>query len=404
MIKKIWKLLLTNEFYEKHKHEIPVASFDSIGQQLMPTLIKAQETLKRDITTEELYGLYCSDNPTSTTAARASVDAYLHNVRNEPAIGADVADIVLASMWKQEVARVISEYGIRFGEGEHEDVAQLSRYLASINGTFIPDDFDEPVDTDPMAMFKELSSVGKWNFSIPSLNAKMGKVSPGMFITLLGRPDSGKSALAVDLVASRDGFAAQGANTHYICNEEAGLRTAARMACCYNQLSVHDVMRNPAIAKTDGWEAVRKNITVVHKPDMNINQLENYIKKHKPDVLILDQIDHIQVSKTFESGHERLGMLYRRARELCSIYNNVTISVTQASAEAEGKTVVTYAMAEGSRTSKAATADAIIGIGRSDTDEGDIVTRYLNLSKNKISGYKGTIVTKLIQSESRFIA
>ncbi len=396
--------MLTNEFYEKHKHEIPVNSFDSIGQALMPTLVKAQETLKRDLTTEELYGLYCHDHPTLTTANKNTIEAYLSNVRDEPAIGSDVAEIIFAGLWKQEVARIISEYGIKFADGEHEDVAELTKYLASINSTFIPNDFDAPIDTDPMAMFKELSDVGKWHLSVPTLAEKVGKVSPGMFVVLLGRPDSGKSALAVDLVSSRDGFAAQGANTHYICNEEAGLRTAARMACCYNQLSVHEVMRNPAIAKTEGWEKVRKNITVVHKPDMNVNQLENYIKTHKPDVLILDQLDHVQVAKTYESGHERLGILYRRVRELCSLYGLVIIAVTQASAEAEGKTIVTYAMSEGSRTSKAATADAIIGIGKNENEEGDGVTRYLNLSKNKISGWKGTLVVKLIQSESRFIA
>ena len=176
------------------------------------------------------------------------------------------------------------------------------------------------------------------------------------------------------------------------------------MACCFNEISVNDVVKDPSRAKTPAWDNVRQNITVVHKPDMNIIQLENYIKTHKPDILIIDQLDHVQINKSYESGHERLGLLYRRVRELCSLYDLVIIAVGQASAEAEGKTIVTYAMSEGSRTSKAATADAIIGIGKPDQEEGDAVVRYLTCSKNKISGFKGTIVTRLIQSESRFTA
>lgn len=403
MIKKIWKCLLNHNFYEAHKDTIPTATFDELGQQLLPTLEYAHKVAAADVNEDELLLLHYSLHPTITTAAKNALEAYIENVKNTAAVSSAVAEILYSSLWRREVGRVVAEYGIRLEQDEHSDVSELASYISKIGSSLIPKDTDVPVDTDPVAMFSALQDVGKWHLSLPTLSSKIGKVSPGMFIVLLGRSDSGKSAMAIDMVASKDGFAAQGAKVSYIANEEAALRSGSRMAACWNQISIHEAAKNPTILKTAGWDAVRKNITLVHKPDMTIGQLEAYVKVQKPDVLILDQIDHIQLSKSYENGHERLGVLYRRVRELCSMYNMVVIAVTQASAEAEGKTIVTYSMAEGSKTSKAATADAIIGLGKTDTEEGDVVTRYLHISKNKISGSKGTVVAKFIQSESRFI-
>ena len=66
----------------------------------------------------------------------------------------------------------------------------------------------------------------------------------------------------------------------------------------------------------------------------------------------------------------------------------------QASADGEGKTRIDFSMAEGSKTGKAAEADVILGIGKHSGDNEDGLpdnTRFLTISKNKLSGYHGTI-------------
>lgn len=406
MMHKLWKLLLKKEFYEKHKDNLPVASFDEIGQDLLDTLIIAHNAAKADLTEDELYLIHTSQNPTLTTANKNTVHAYLENIKSASAVSMEIADAVFNALWKQEIGRYISQYGINLTEGKLQDTEGLHNYLGNVGKSFIPDDLIEPVDTDPIKLFTRLKEQGKWHINIPILDKKIGKVSPGMFIILLARPESGKTATIVNLIAGREGFAAQGANVHLIANEEGAERTAGRAACCYNQVSIGAVMLDPSIAKTTGWEEVRKRLTFVHKPDITMSQLENYIKVNKPDVVVIDQLDHLSTTSTFDSNTDRLSVVYRKARELSSKYNCVIIGVSQASAEGENKSKITFSMAENSKTGKAATADLIIGLGKVDDssiEEDNCVIRHYHVSKNKLSGWHGTAVVKLIQDESRII-
>ena len=68
---------------------------------------------------------------------------------------------------------------------------------------------------------------------------------------------------------------------------------------------------------------------------------------------------------------------------------------------------MTYAMAEGSKTGKGAEADVILGIGKhnGDNEDGEVDnSRFLTISKNKLSGYHGTIVVTLEPEVERYVA
>lgn len=404
-LRKVWKLLLEKEFYNKHKNSLPVTSFDQIGQDLLSILEIGHSKFNRNLTTDDLFLLYIAENPTLTTANKNTIEVYLANIKSEPDIGEDIADVVYASLWKKEVGRYVAEYGTRLADGQHDTVDGLVGYLSSIHKSFIPEDITSPVNLDPIGLFTKLNERGKWLINIPQLNQRIKYISPGQFIVLLARPECGKTATIVNLIAGKEGFAAQGANTHLLANEESAEVTAGRAVCCFNEQSFMEVKANPELGRTEGWEIIRRNLTFVHKPDISLSQLENYIKKHRPDVIVVDQIDHLGISGSYEKGHEKLGAIYRRTRELASMYECVIIGVCQASAEGEGSTRINFSMAEGSKTSKAAAADLIIGIGKKDQEEdGDQVLRYFTVSKNKISGWHGVSVCKLIQSQSRLIA
>ena len=85
-------------------------------------------------------------------------------------------------------------------------------------------------------------------------------------------------------------------------------------------------------------------------------------------------------------------------------HNLFGIGISQASADAEGKTSVTYAMMENSKTGKAAEADLIVGIGKSDITDNTDKKRYLTISKNKLTGFHGKIVCNLDTDLSRYTA
>lgn len=406
--RKLFKLLLNKDFYTEFSNKLPVQSFDEFGLDLLDTVKVAYEKLGRDLTCEDVLQMHIILHPVITTAQRNSIEAYLERVKNEGEINTDMAKLVYASAWKAEVGRKVAQFGIELSEGKYDTLEGLHDYLNSVTAEFTPKEvLADPVDTDPTRLFAKLAAQGKWTFNIPVLNNRIKRISGGTLIILLARPESGKTACVVNLIAGREGFAAQGATVHLLCNEEGAEVTAGRATCCFNEVSFEQLRENPKLADNEHWHKVREKLTFIHRPEITLSQLDTYCKKHKPDILVVDQLDHLGMNESFEKGHERLGAIYRRTREIASKHNCVIIGVSQASAEAEDKSKVTYAMAEGSKTAKAAAADAIIGIGKvaeGAEGEGNSVLRYFTVSKNKISGWKGTITCRLIQDQSRFAA
>ena len=97
--------------------------------------------------------------------------------------------------------------------------------------------------------------------------------------------------------------------------------------------------------------------------------------------------------------------MYRQARELAKRHECALIGVSQASDAARNRTRLDFSMMEGSKIGKAAEADLIIGIGKSsgEEDDGPDNTRYLNVSKNKISGWHGMVNCQLLPEVSRYV-
>jgi len=118
--------------------------------------------------------------------------------------------------------------------------------------------------------------------------------------------------------------------------------------------------------------------------------------------LIIDQLDKVNVNGNFARTDEKLRSIYTKFREICKRHKLFGIGISQASADAEERTHVTYAMMENSKTGKAAEADLIIGIGKNDITNNDDTRRYLTISKNKLSGFHGNIVCNLDTKRNRY--
>ena len=108
----------------------------------------------------------------------------------------------------------------------------------------------------------------------------------------------------------------------------------------------------------------------------------------QPSLIIFDQVDKI---KGFDGDRMdlQLGSIYQWSRELAKTYAPV-IAVTQADGSGEGQKFLTMANVANAKTAKQAEADWILGIGKSNDDNGSY-QRYLNISKNKLAGDKDTL-------------
>ena len=95
--------------------------------------------------------------------------------------------------------------------------------------------------------------------------------------------------------------------------------------------------------------------------------------------------------------------MYTGARELAKRHDCCIIAISQASADAQGRSELTFDMMENSKTGKAAEADLIIGIGQQNVVDSQAVLRTLCVSKNKITGWHGRIDCEINPFLSRYI-
>ena len=240
-----------------------------------------------------------------------------------------------------------------------------------------------------------------WSFNIPSLSKYVRGGKGGEFMIAFARPEVGKTAFYVSLAASPNGFCSQGANVHIITNEEPARRTMIRAGTAFTGFTHEELFANRKEANKQ-FASIAQNLTMIDNVDASIEWLNVYCEKNKPDILIIDQLDKIGVSGTYARTDEKLRSTYTKFREICKRHGVFGIGISQASADAESKTNVTYAMMDNSKTGKAAEADLIIGIGKSDITDASDSRRYLTISKNKLTGFHGKIVCNLDTDRSRY--
>lgn len=405
MNSSLLKALLKTDFYSEHKYRLKASIFDGLDKEVFTTIAHAHERDMGDMSSEDILAIWRIENPVATLAEVHDVQTCLMSVDMAVSLNSNVAHSTIESLWRHEVGRDIANLGISMAEGNIEAMASLQSLLASIADGYMPDEYGDPVTDDLYELLSSASDDNRWEFNIPTLSRHVYGIGATEFGIVFARPETGKSAFIVSIMAGPNGFCAQGAKVLYLGNEEAVRRTKLRAYLAWTGMDVHAINNNIDLARTR-FASISERLVMKDTQDWDISMLDGYIAKHKPDVVIIDQADKVNVAGTYNSSHEKLRELYRRLRELAKRHECALIGVSQASADAENKTRLDFSMLEGSKTGKAAEADLIIGIGKhngTDKEEPD-PTRFLTVSKNKLSGWHGTIVCQLNSATSRYEA
>jgi len=377
--------------------------FPSELGDLYDTIVDGHDKYDRNLTVGEVRELYRVNNPTATRAKRELLAEILDDISAYAPMGEDVAQDVLTKLWQQEVGRRIADMGLAMMEGTPEKIHEIKELIEKSENGFVPDDDIEPITTSVEELLEYAANENCWEFNIPTLAKAVRGGKGGEFMIGFARPEIGKTAFYVSLAMAPNGFCAQGANVHIITNEEPAKRTMLRAVMAYTGYSKEQIYMNRSHA-SEKFTEIAPNITMLDNVDASIEWLNKYCANKKPDILIIDQLDKLNVSGTFARTDEKLREIYLKFREICRRHDVFGIGISQASADAENKTNVTYAMMENSKTGKAAEADLIIGIGKSDITDNNDSRRYLTISKNKLTGFHGNIVCNLETATSRYTA
>ena len=132
-------------------------------------------------------------------------------------------------------------------------------------------------------------------------------------------------------------------------------------------------------------------LTIMDSVGTSVEEVDEYAKLNKPDIMFCDQLDKFRISGEFNRGDERLKETYVYAREIAKRNKLLMWAVSQASYDAHDRQWIDYSMLDNSRTGKAGEADIIIGIGKTGSSEVENTVRHICISKNKLNGWHGMI-------------
>ena len=315
----------------------------------------------------------------------------------EDVMGLDISAKNVSALIMDQKRRAL---GMRLAEalinGDHDDDL-FSAYMKVIESDSIEESLgNEYSDID----FDQLLSVMDDNEKIrvypKSFNDKIdGGLVRGDMVLLAGRPEAGKSAFVITNMA---GMAYRGQKVLYAGNEDAAQRIIVRVISCLTGRDKGAILKDPQgtmdVARQRGYG----NIVFSH-PVNTVPHLKALIKKHKPDVVIVDQLRNFRAKGENRSGQlEQSGIAIR---SLAGEFNCAIIAVTQVGDSGEGKLRLGMGDLDNSKTGLPGACDIMVLIGLDENFDA-ANSRMLNLPKNKTTGSHDSWAVKIDKSISRY--
>jgi len=398
--KELINLLLKKDFYEENKGRVTKEMFTNGTGNLYETISRAHDDSEKDLSLEEVSTLHTEVyNPALTRTAKENFSSLINEIKEQEIPNKKIAGNILKAMHKRNIAQQIAVAATEIYNGKDQDLSSIQSFIDQSNETD-KQQYDY-VTSDITNLIDSLKDNTKWKFNLHPLKEKVNGVGEGNLLVIFARPESGKTAFWVNLVSGIDGFASQGAKICALINEEPAIRTQMRLINAHTGMTFEEIREDTKKAK-EKWSEISNNIKILDTVDWSLEQVDSFVAKEKPDVVIIDQLDKVYVSGNFSRTDERLRAIYTGAREIAKRRNCCVIAISQASADASGKLDITFDMMENSKTGKAAEADVIIGVGFRNKLDTDKELRSLAVSKNKITGWHGMIPCIIIPELSRY--
>ena len=398
------KSLLSSEFFAENSGRVKTSIFDEAYVKVYDTIKETHNKYNHDLSSTDISAVWAVNNASATRTEHEIFQDALAQVESATPVSLDVAKDVIKQLWQQEMFREIAQLSLNASEGSLNAIQKIYDAIDKVkDGIEEEDEFGDPVTDDIFELLATASDDARWQFNIESLSRCVHGIGPSEFGIVFARPETGKSSFAVSLAAAPDGWCQQGAKVLMLGNEESMQRTRLRAIQAWNGWTPEEVRAEP-VAALARWSAIKARFIMKDVQEWDFAKVDRYIKRQAPDIVIIDQLDKVNIEGTYNSSHEKLREVYRRAREMAKRHECALLVVSQASNDASGRTRLDFSMMENSKTGKAAEADLIIGIGKhAQTDDSEPDTmRFLNISKNKLSGWHGVVPCNLTK-QGRYV-
>lgn len=376
------KLLLKRSYYDKYKdYVLPLVSDVQELKKIWFVLEDYYLSFEKDISSvENLEMLFYTAYP---MIRNKEIPFYREIFENLKKSSPDETFIekYIAEGQKNQLATELALKALDVAEGRlgPEMLTPYIESLSAYSGAIKQDLKLVPTDINGL-LDRNLHSPGlKWR--LDCLNKSLGPLRKGDFGFVFKRPETGGTTFLASEVSF---FAGQVERPIlWFNNEEQTEKVILR--CMQSALGcrVIDLDRDREGSQQRYTHITSGNIFFPDFGICDINTIGSYCDSYNPALVVIDQIDKV---KGFKEDRKDLeyGQIYRWVRELAKRHCPI-IGVCQASGSAENKMWLSMEDIAESKTSKAAEADWILGIGAVD-DIGKKNLRYFNICKNKLMG------------------
>ena len=402
---KILKSCLHYDFYVEHKANLSPSLFSEEYRDAYQIIQKAHEKYQDNLSPPDLLALWQNENPVATQADTSEFNKLITDISTTEELNRGVVSDVIKGLWQRHIGTKGANICVEIADGNPTAMDRLCQLVETVRPGFLPTDFGEKTTKDIDKLLEGVSNDNRYRFNIATLSRQIYGVGPREFAVIFALPETGKTAFLVSICCAPGGFCEQGAKVIYLGNEEDTGRTMLRAIQAYSGVTREQVVADPKTPRRK-FDEISDLFDMNEIQDWDLNKIEAYVEKERPDILIVDQADKVNINGNFNASHERLRELYRRLRETAKKYDCALIAVSQASNDAKGRTRLSGFDMEGSKIGKMAETDLVIGIGRH--EQGDVddsepdTTRYLTVSKNKLSGWHGTVICNIQPDVSRY--
>jgi replicative DNA helicase len=399
--KQMIRLLLNKKFYTQYKGILSPTVFAGDVSSLYETIQKAHKEYDEDIKIDDLYSLHAIRfNPTLTRAAKEKFSELVEDIKEVQEPNKEIAKDIIRILSDRDLAQRIAVESTEIFNGKDANFTEIISMIEN-HKVGIDEEKNPAVTSSIDEVISLLDVTTKWKFNIPVLKENVGGIGGGNLMIAFARPETGKTAFWVSLCTAPGGFAEQGAKIHAFINEEPAIRTQMRAISCYTGMTREEVIQDKEMAQKK-WSEIKDNISMFDTVDWSMDDIDSHCEKHKPDIIVIDQLDKVNVKGTYARTDEKLRQIYTSVREIAKRRNCAVIAISQASADAHNRNSISFDQMENSKTGKAAEADLIIGIGRNSNSDTENKIRTLCVSKNKINGYHGEPNCTIRRSISRY--
>lgn len=251
--------------------------------------------------------------------------------------------------------------------------------------------------TDPAELLDVVQAGSRIPLGPPHVNAVLrGGLLPGHNALIFGRPEVGKSALALN--AAR--YAAEaGFRVGFWENEDPLTTTQLRVvqAICNateDQVRVNGGKYRSILERAGYYD----RLLFRESPDGSIAEIESWVKREDLDLVIINQMVNLRTAA--DNRVLELSQIARGQRALAKRCECAVLGVAQAGESAIGRSVLRLADLEWSNTGVQATLDLMIGLGMNDEQDA-MGQRTLHLCKNKLGGTHDVLLVEFDKQRSR---